>query len=101
MDPPPFFWLQGIVSLGALLTARVVLITRNREAKLEEQRSELELQVKLLTGQRTTKPIRLLDELRRDLPMIKHREVPEAAALQESTDRKGVLAVLEERRIKE
>ena len=101
LDPPPFFWLQGVVSLGALLTATVVLITQNREAKLEERRSELELQVNLLTEQKTTKLIRLLEELRRDLPMIKDRHDPEATALQESTDLKGVLATLEERRDRE
>jgi uncharacterized membrane protein len=67
-DPPPFVWLQAIVSLGALLTATVVLITQNREARLEAQRLELELQVNLLTEQKTTKLILLLEELRRDLP---------------------------------
>lgn len=100
-DPPPFFWLQGVVSLGAMLTATVVLITQNREAKLEQQRSELELQVNLLTEQKTTKLIRLLEELRHDLPMIKDRDDPEAVALQESTDLKEVLAALQERRDKD
>src|ERR1039458_3306164 len=28
-DPAPFFWLQGIVGLGALLTATVVLTKQN------------------------------------------------------------------------
>ena len=101
LDPPPFFWLQGIVSLGALLTTTVVLITQNREAKLEEQRLELELQVTLLTEQKTTKLIRLLEELRRDLPMVKDRHDPEAAALQKPTDPEEVLAALEERRDKD
>jgi uncharacterized membrane protein len=97
LDPPPFFWLQGIVSLGALLTTTVVLITQNREAKLEEQRLELELQVNLLTEQKTTKLIHLLEELRRDLPMVKNRDDPEAAALQKPTDLEEVLAALEDR----
>ena len=100
LDPPPFFWLQGIVSLGALLTTTVVLITQNREAKLEKQRLELELQVNLLTEQKTTKLIRMLEELRRDLPMVKDRHDPEAAALQKPTDPGDVLAALEERRDK-
>jgi len=100
LDPPPFFWLQGVVSLGALLTTTVVLITQNREAKLEEQRLELELQVNLLTEQKTTKLIHLLEELRRDLPMVKDRHDPEAAALQKPTDPKELLAALEERRDK-
>ena len=84
LDPPPFSWLQDLVSLGALLTATVVLITQNREAQLEKQRLELELQVNLLTEQKTTKLIRLLEELRRDLPMVKDRHDPEAAALQKA-----------------
>jgi uncharacterized membrane protein len=97
LDPPPFFWLQGIVSVGALVTTTVVLITQNREAKLEEQRLELELQVNLLTEQKTTKLIHLLEELRRDLPMVKDRHDPEAAALQKPTDLDEVLAALERR----
>jgi uncharacterized membrane protein len=101
LDPPPFFWLQGVVSLGALLTTTVVLITQNREAKLEKQRLELELQVNLLTEQKTAKLIRLLEELRRDLPMVKDRHDPEAAALQKPTDPEEVLAALEERRDKD
>jgi uncharacterized membrane protein len=88
-------------SLGALLTTTVVLITQNREAKLEKQRLELELQVNLLTEQKTTKLIRLLEELRRDLPMVKDRHDPEAAALQKPTDPGDVLAALEERRDKD
>jgi len=44
-----FFWLQGIVCLGALLTATVVLTKQNRLARLEEQRAHLDLKVTLLT----------------------------------------------------
>ena len=100
LDPPPFFWLQGVVSLGALLTTTVVLITQNREAKLEETRMQLELQVNLLTEQKTTKLIHLLEELRRDLPMVKDRHDPEAAELQKPTDPEEVLAAIVERRDK-
>lgn len=48
-DPAPFFWLQGIVGLGALLTATVVLTKQNRLAKLAEQQAHLDLKVTLLT----------------------------------------------------
>ena len=60
----------------------------------------LELQVNLLTEQKTTKIIRLLEELRHDLPMVKDRHDPEAAALQKPMDADGVLAALEQRRDK-
>jgi len=84
-----------------LITTTVVLITQNREAKLEKHRLELELQVNLLTEQKTTKVIRLLEELRRDLPMVKNRHDPESAALQKPTNPEEVLAALEERRDKD
>jgi uncharacterized membrane protein len=96
-DPPPFFWLQGIVGLGALLTATVVLTKQNRLAKLEEQRAHLDLKVTLLTEQKAAKLIDLLEELRRDLPNVRNRHDPEAAALQQSMNPDLVLAALDER----
>jgi len=97
-DPAPFIWLQGIVSLGALLTATVVLIKQNRLAKIEEQRAQLDLQLNLLTEQKTTKLIDLIEELRRDLPNVKNRHDPKAAAFQQPTDPHQVLAELDEQR---
>jgi uncharacterized membrane protein len=95
-DPPPFFWLQGIVSLLALLTTTVVLIRQERLAKLEERREQLDLQVNLLTEQKTTKLINLLEELRRDLPMVKDRSDPESEVMQQPTDPHRVLAEMDE-----
>ena len=54
-DPAPFFGLQGIVGLGALLIMTVVLTKQNRLAKLEEQRTHLDLKVTLLTEQKAAK----------------------------------------------
>ena len=96
-DPAPFFWLQGIVGLGALLTATVVLSKQNRLAKLAEQREHLDLKVTLLTEQKAAKLIDLMEELRRDLPNVKNRHDPEAAALQQSMNPDLVLAALDER----
>lgn len=96
-DPAPFFWLQGIIGLGALLTSTIVLIKQNRLAKLAEQRAHLDLKVTLLTEQKAAKLIDLLEELRRDLPNVKNRHDPEAAALQHSMNPDLVLAALDER----
>ena len=38
-DPPPFFWLQGLMSLGAFLTTTVVLISQNRQARFDANAS--------------------------------------------------------------
>jgi uncharacterized membrane protein len=97
-DPAPFFWLQGIVGLGALLTATVVLTKQNRLAKLAEQRAHLDLKVTLLTEQKAAKLIDLLEELRRDLPDVRNRHDSDAAALQHSMNPGRVLAALDERR---
>ena len=96
-DQAPFFWLQGIVSLGALLTATVVLTKQNRLARLAEQRAHLDLKVTLLTEQKAAKLIDLLEEQRRDLPNVRNRHDPEAAALQQSMNPNLVLAALDER----
>jgi uncharacterized membrane protein len=93
-DPPPFPWLQGILTLAALVTTTVILITQNRLANIEHQRAHLDLQVNLLTEQKVTKLIHLLEELRRDLPMVKDRHDPEAASLQQRTDTAQVLSAL-------
>ena len=98
-DPPPFFWLQGIVSLLAVLTTTVVLIRQERLAKLEERRVQLDLQVNLLTEQKTTKLINLFEELRRDMPMVKDRHDPESEAMLQPTDPHRVLAEMDEARV--
>jgi uncharacterized membrane protein len=95
-DPAPFVWLQGMVSLGSLLTATVVLTRQNRLAKLGEQRAHLDLKITLLIEQKTAKLIHLLEELRRDLPDVKDRHDPEATALQKAMNPDRVLATLDE-----
>ncbi len=96
-DPAPFHLLQGIVGLGALLTATVVLTKQNRLSRLAEQRAHLDLKVTLLTEQKAAKLIDLLEELRRDLPNVKNRHDSEAAALKRSMSPDRVLAALDER----
>lgn len=96
-DPAPYIWLQGIVGLGALLTATVVLIKQNRLAKIEEQRAHLDLKVTLLTEQKAAKIIDMLEELRRDLPNVRDRDDPAAATLRQSMNPDLVLAALDER----
>ncbi len=96
-DPAPFFWLQGLVGLGALFTTTIVLTRQNRMAKVEEQRAHLDLKVTLLTEQKVAKVIELLEELRRDLPNVHNRDDPEAVSLKQSMNPDLVLAALDER----
>jgi uncharacterized membrane protein len=95
-DPPPFSWLQGMVGLLALLTSTMVLITQNRQTKLIERRTHLDLQINLLTEQKTAKLIELLEELRRDLPNVRNRRDTEAESMQRSAEPLKMMVALEE-----
>jgi uncharacterized membrane protein len=95
-DPPPFQWLEMLVSFVALVTTTVVLIAQNRQARFEQQRAHLDLQVNLLTEQKVTKVIHLLEELRRDLPMVKDRHDPQAAEMQQRADTAKLASALDE-----
>lgn len=95
-DEPTFIWVQGLTGLAALLTTTFVLIKQNRVAELGEQRDHLDLKVTLLIEQKTAKLIDLMEELRRDLPNVKHRHDSGAAVMQQAMSPEGVLAALDE-----
>jgi len=97
IDPPPFYWLQGVVGLSALLMTTIVLITQNRQSKMQEQRRQLDLQVNLLVEQKVTKVIALLEELRHDLPQVEDRHDPESEAMKQTVDPHEVLATFNQR----
>jgi uncharacterized membrane protein len=95
-DPPPFLWLQAVVSLSALLVTTMVLTTQNRQGKRALQRGNLELQVNLVAEQKIAKLISLLEELRRDLPSVRDRIDPVADAMAEAVDPQAVVTGLED-----
>jgi uncharacterized membrane protein len=96
-DAAPFPLLQGVVGLAGLIVTIIVLIKQNLLGKMEKRRAHVEFQVNLLTEQKVTKLINLIEELRRDLPMNKDRIDPESEAYQLPTDPKSVLQALDER----
>jgi uncharacterized membrane protein len=95
-DPAPYSLLQCVVSLCALLTTIAVLSRQNRLERLSEKRAHLDLKITLLTEQKTAKLIDLLEELRRDLPNVRDRHDPQAAALKTAMDPEGVRAALDQ-----
>jgi uncharacterized membrane protein len=95
-DPPPFEMLDGVLTFSALVVTTIVLIAQNRQTKREQQHRHLDLQVGLLTEQKVTKLIHLVEELRRDMPMVKDRDDPQATELQETTDTAAVISAIEE-----
>jgi len=95
-DSPPFPWLQGIITFGSLVTATIVLAKQNLAAKREKRQSHLQLQLTMLTEQKVAKLIQLVEELRRDLPIIEDRRDPEAETLKNSPHAQTVLDIIEQ-----
>ena len=71
VDEPPFPLLQGLVSSNALLLTIAVLIRQNRMAQIAEHRSHLDLQINLLTEQKVTKVLELVDSAMREIKNIR------------------------------
>ena len=85
-DPPPFIWLQGILTLGALLQATMILITQNREDVMTERRTQLDLQVSLIIDQKMSKLLTMVDQLRQVHPDLDNGTDPEVEALKKTVD---------------
>ena len=66
-DPFPFGLLTTIVSLEAIFLTLMVLVSQNREATLEEQRSDLDLQIDLLSEHELTKLLCIVDAIARKM----------------------------------
>jgi uncharacterized membrane protein len=96
-DPPPFNWLQGIVSIAALYTTVIILIAQKREDELSALREQLTLELAILSEQKSAKTIQLLETLRRDMPSAPNRVDLEAEAMAKPTDPMSVADALIER----
>ncbi|MFZ6689999.1 DUF1003 domain-containing protein [Undibacterium sp. SXout11W] len=99
IDPPPFLWLQGMLGLNGVLIAIAVLTRQSRMTKIADIQVHLSLQVHLLTEQKVTKVLELLEALREDLPGVKNRVDPELTAMQVDTDLGAVLEAIEAKKV--
>jgi uncharacterized membrane protein len=96
LDEPPFFWLQGFVSVNAFIISSTVLIRQNRMSRLADHHAHLDLQVNLLTEEKSSKIIALLEELRHDLPNVSDKPDVEAHQMTKPADAKAVLSAIEQ-----
>jgi uncharacterized membrane protein len=95
-DPPPFAWLQGFLTFVALVTATVVLVGQRRQMKQSEQHAHLDLQVNLLTEQKVTKLIHMLEDLRHELPVTQRPSDAHTSALKQGINATQVATVLKQ-----
>jgi len=96
VDPPPFVWLQGAITTGALFLATLILTTQRREEQLSSQRDQLLLELAILNDQKSSKIIELLEELRRDQPTIADRIDKEANTMSTPSDHHSVMDAIKE-----
>jgi uncharacterized membrane protein len=98
LDPPPFPWLAGAASLASLYLVVLILTTQKRDDRLTHRRELLNLELGILSEQKTAKVIALLEELRRDSPLVHNRVDELADAMGRPTDPQSVIDAIEETR---
>jgi uncharacterized membrane protein len=93
-DPFPYGLLTMIVSLEAIFLSTFVLISQNRMSQEDQQRSELDLQINLLTERELTRVLLMLDEIQQKLGMTREHD-EELAELEKETKPDEVLKQIE------
>lgn len=91
LDPPPFAWLEGGISLLSLLMVAVIVAEQRREDQIGRQREFLTLQLAILSERKAAKLIALFEEFRRDSPQIHDRVDKQAEELSQSASPQTVL----------
>ncbi len=93
---PVFSWEEQGLDAAALLISTGVLIRQTRQESFAEQRTQLMLQLNLLSEKKIAKIIALLEELREDIPNMEQRHDPEAEVMKQAADPLTVLEALKE-----
>jgi uncharacterized membrane protein len=78
---PTFQWLEHGLDTASFLISTGVLIRQTRQESFAEQRTQLMLQLNLVSEQKIAKIISLLQELRADLPDVSDRSSSHSVAM--------------------
>ncbi len=84
------------VSLASLYVVLLILITRRREYKLTKLLEQLSVELAMLSERKMAKVIQLLEESRRDNPLVHDRIDQEAEAMAQPADPRLVLEAISE-----
>jgi uncharacterized membrane protein len=95
-DPPPFPWLAGAASLVALYTTVSILVTQRHDDELARHREQLTLEIAILSEQKTTKIIQMLEQMRQDSPHLANRSDHEIQVMSASADPQFILNALKD-----
>ena len=85
VDPFPFTFLTMVVSLEAIFLSAFILMSENRQGRLGDRRSRVNLQVDMIAEREITKLMEVLVEIRDHLGV--HRRIdPELDNMQRATN---------------
>ena len=94
-DPLPFAFLNFSLSIEAIFLSAFILITQNREAQLDKQRSHLDLQINLLTEQGNTQMLKILRSIA-DKVGADFEEDPDMQLMEQTTQPERLLDQINE-----
>jgi len=83
IDPYPFSFLTLVVSLEAIFLSTFIMISENRQGRLDERRSHLDLQINLLAEQENTKMLALLQAMAKQMGIPE--QDPDVEVLEQAT----------------
>ena len=95
-DPPPFVWLTSAMALVSFYVVLLIFAAQKREDQLAQHRELLIMELAIVSEQKIAKVIQLLEESRRDNPLIRNRNDSEAAAMALPADPRSVLGAITE-----
>ena len=101
LDPAPFFYMQSVLPVAAVLMTLLILATQRRADRLASHREKLILQLALVSEHRSAKLVALFEELRGDLPLVPNRHDAEAQEMTERVDAETLVDALREERQEE
>jgi uncharacterized membrane protein len=96
VDSWPFAFLPLLISYTTLFIAILILASQRRADRLANLREQMTLEMVLLTTQKVSKLIELMEELRRDSPDVKDRVDLEAIEMADMPDHDAVLTAIQE-----
>ena len=95
LEEAPFPELGLILTVIALLVALLILTTQRHEQALAEKRSQLTLQIAILSERKTARLIGMLDDLRIALPSVPSHRDPEAEEMAKPADPIATMELIE------
>ena len=93
-DPYPFNFLTMVVSLEAIVLSIVVLITQNRQSKMEDIREQIDTEIDVRAEEEITMLLIMLDKVAQHL-QVPMDDDPELERMKERTDLKRIRAEIE------